>query len=309
MKYLSHFIIFAALTATIAPATAQTEPDASSSGQIVIEPLFEYPVAPENIIDLKGKSNYLIEHFWDGMNFKDKNTVDQNALNDAFAVYASTMRWADKEAVEKSVDRLINAYSKNKALTLQFTKAAEEALYGERTKFWIDEVYIKFLDAIIANKKIPAERKQRYIRQASILKNSMVGGKAAAFEFTSPAGATERFRPGLLTVIEFGDPGCEDCQRSKLKMQMNVKFSRLLEQGIVNVLFIVPDPDEGWQEALADYPKDWHVGASESVADIYDLRAGNPTFYVIGKDGKIIAKNINVTAAMEIAIGQAEDRK
>lgn len=299
-------MISAAIAAISGQVQAQSESASENAAQIVIEPLFEYPVAPEDIIDLKGKSNYLVEHFWDGLDFKNKNTVDQNALNDAFAVYASTMRWADKAVVEKSVDRLINTYSKNKALTIQFTKAAEEALYGERTKFWIDEVYMRFLDAFIANKKIPAERKQRYIRQHTILKNSMVGELAASFEFTSPSGATEHFRPGLLTVIEFGDPGCEDCQRSKLKMQMNVKFSRLLEQGLVNVLFIVPDPDEGWQEALAGYPKDWHVGASESVADIYDLRAGNPTFYVIGKDGKIIAKNINVTQAMNLAIEQVE---
>ncbi|MDE5869058.1 MAG: DUF5106 domain-containing protein, partial [Muribaculaceae bacterium] len=103
---------------------------AEENGVIYIEPLFTYPVAPEDIVSLGDKSNWLMQHFWDSFDFKSKKAVDQNALNDAFSVYSHPMIWADKDVVLKSTDNLINNISKNPVLMLQFTKAAEENLYG-----------------------------------------------------------------------------------------------------------------------------------------------------------------------------------
>lgn len=282
--------------------TPQSEESAPAEPNvIVIDPLFDYPQAPEDITDLAGKSNYLMQHFWDTFDFKSKTAVDQIALIDAFRVYSVPMQWAEKEETYKSVDRLIENLSKNPTLLLQFTKAAEENLYGPRSSMWIDEIYLKFLDAIVKNKKISDTRKARYILHHKLLTNTLEGNVPPQFEFVSPVGNPETFTPGLLTVIEFGDPGCSDCRMAKLKMDIDVTFSSLVEKGKINVLFIIPDPSEGWQTELADYPKHWHVGASDTVSDIYDIRL-TPTFYVIGTDGKIIAKNVTVDRAMKTAI-------
>ncbi len=70
---------------------------------IEIEPLFEYPVAPEEIVSLTDKSNWLMQHFWDKMDFKKKDAVNQSALNDAFRVFTLPMQWADKVEVDKAV--------------------------------------------------------------------------------------------------------------------------------------------------------------------------------------------------------------
>lgn len=271
------------------------------NGIIYIEPLFQYPVAPEELLSLEDKSNWLMEHFWDSFDFKSKNAVDQNALNDAFNVYCHPMRWADKDVVMKSTDKLLETISKNPVLMLQFTKAAEENLYGPRAMAYIDEVYVKYLDALEKVKKISPERKSRYARQNKILKNSMIGTIPPHFTFETPTGAKETFRPGLLTVIEFGDPDCSDCRHAKLKMDTDLRFSELVEKGKINVLFIIPDPEEGWQTQLAGYPKLWHSGASDEVSDIMDLRS-TPFFYVVGTDGRIIDKTENVEKAMTTAI-------
>lgn len=311
---IKRYICGAALCfAFLAPAYAQDQSTAISnaadstartteipSGVIVVEPLFEYPSAPESIEGLTEKSNYLMEHFWDPMDFKTKGAVDQNALNDAFSVYTVPLQWANKDLADKSVDKLISNLQKNPTLLYQFTKAAETNLYSDRARIWIDEVYVKFLDALIKNKKISKPRKLRYELQLNQLRNTMVGSTAPSFDFTNPVGNTETFRPGLLTVIEFGDPTCDECRHAKLKMDTDVKFSDLVDKGLVNVLFIIPYPETGWQTMLADYPKKWHVGASEAVADIYDLR-NTPSIYVIGTDGKIIAKNVTVARAMQLA--------
>lgn len=295
------YIIFPLLIAAPYSVNIQAQPQAPEENVIYIDPLFSYPTAPEELISLEDKSDWLMQHFWDSFDFKSKKAVDQNALNDAFNVYTHPMRWADREIVMASTDKILANIAKNPVLLLQFTKAAEENLYGPRAMAYIDEVYVKYLQAIAKAKKIPDARKARYMRQLRLLQNSMIGGVPPKFTFDTPSGDTETFRPGLLTVIEFGDPGCSDCRHAKLKMDTDLSFSTLVEKGKINVLFIIPDPDEGWQDDLKDYPPLWHKGASDEVSDIYDIRV-TPYFYVIGTDGKIIDKTDNVEHAMSKAM-------
>lgn len=288
----------------LASALAFTLFSQAQAEVIEIDPLFEYPVAPEEIISLSDKSNWLIQHFWDKMDFKKKDAVNQSALNDAFRVYTLPMQWADKAEVDKAVDSMLAQLQKNPTLLLQFTKAAEESLYGQRAKIWIDEIYIKYLEAFLKNKKISDARKQRYRRQLNQIQNSMTGSIAPSFEFTTPTGNPGRFDPiGVFTIIEFGDPDCDDCRHAKLKMETDMKFTSLVDRGLVNVMFIIPDPVDGWQTKLGSYPSNWVVGGSDNVSDILDIRS-TPSFYVIGKDGKIIAKNISVEQAKALAFQQ-----
>ncbi len=287
------------------PATSAAQDVVSSSAPIIIEPLFEYPVAPDSIPDLTGKSEWIVEHFWDQMDFKRKNAVDQNALNDALQVFISPMRWTSDPVVDKALNTLFKNLEKNPTLTLQFTRAAEEALYGPRAIYWSDPVYLRFIDNMLRDKKIPSARKERFIRHKRLLENSRVGDYPKPFDYTTPTGTTARYAPtGVITVIEFGDPECDDCRLAKLKMETDVTFSGLVDKGAVNVLFIIPDPSEGWQTDMVDFSPKWHAGASDTVADIYDIRS-TPSFYVIGRDGKIIAKNIGYRQAMGEAVKAA----
>lgn len=272
---------------------------------LIIEPLFDYPVAPEDLDGLEAKADYLVEHFWDKMDFSQKTTVDQNALNDAFSVYVTPMRWANPVKTNESITRLISKIEKNPSLSIQFSKAAEEALYGTRAEFWNDEIFIRFLDNLIKCKGVKPERKLRAELLRKQLSQTMRGSVPPEFDYTRPDNSRAHYHPnGVITIIEFGDPDCDDCRLAKLKLDTNVGLSRLVEKGMVNILFINVDPDDGWQEKLKEYPKAWHVGASDEVGDIYDLRE-TPSLYVIDREGKVAAKNVTVQTAIELASAAA----
>lgn len=273
---------------------------------MTIRPIFEYPEAPEELESLGDRSDWLMKHFWDKMNFKSKNAVDQNALNHAFKVYTATMPYAELNVANASIASLLNNLRKNPVLLLQFTKAAEESIYGPRADMWIDEVYIKFLRELIANKKIDENRKLRYRRQLATLEASQPGKAAPVFSFTTPAGKESKYFPmATPTIIEFGNPTCDDCRHAALKMSVNATLSKMVDKGEVNVLFIIPDADDNWQSSLSSYDSKWAVGASDSVADIYDIRL-TPTFYVVGRDGLIKAKNIPVQEAIQTVIDEVK---
>lgn len=269
---------------------------------IEVKPLFEYPVAPEEIKELDEKCNYLVKNFWNDFDFKSKNPVDQYALNDAFHVYSSAFRFASIKDVDQSVNNLIKNISSNPLLMQQFTKAAEENLYGPRADFWLDEVYLKFLDAYIKNKKIDKNKKNRYIRQAETLRKSAIGETAPVFWFEDRERASKRYFPmSTPTIIIFGDPDNTDWRLSRLRMESNYKLSDALEKGKINILFIVTKEDENWKNIVNNYNPRWTTGYSEDAAKSYDIRNAMSIF-LVGGDGKILKKNLPVEEIVNNAL-------
>ena len=299
------FALSLSLLGGVVGSWAQEPADSTSlidTGVMYLEPLFEYPVAPEEITAFSDKCNWLADNFWNPLDLKAKDAVDQARLNHAFKVYATTVQYADKERVSVAVDRLMKSLQKNPMMLYQFVKAAEENIYGPRAEFWIDELYARMLRSALENKKFPKTKRPRYELQLKQLENTMIGQDPARFDFIRSNGdAAQYFPMATPTIIIFGDPDCSECSLGKLRMQSNVAFSKAVTDGKINVLFIIPDPEEGWQAKVADFPNSWTVGASDSVSDIYDLR-DVPEVYVIGSDGKLINKHIGIVDAMNIAL-------
>lgn len=297
-------LALAAMTALpgagIPVATAQTD---AASATVTVAPLFEYPVPPEEMESLAERSEWILTHFWEPMDLKSKTTVDQNALNHAFGVYAMAMQWAPRDAVNASTAALIKKLSKNPTLMIQFTKAAEEKLYGPRADIWIDEVYIDFLKGAAASKKLDSGRRERYTVRMEQLSRTLRGSYPPRFTFTRPDGTEAEYFPmSTPTVIEFGDPACMDCRMARMRMETNVAFSRLVSQGKINVMFITPDEwSSQWAGETAGYPSGWVVGASEMADDLYDIRR-EPCFYVIDSQGHIVDKNLDVDSAIAAAL-------
>lgn len=292
--------------ATASAQEANDSIDLIDQGVMYMDPLFEYPIAPEELTDFRAKCDWLAENFWNPLDIKTKEAVDQAKLNHAFQVYATTCQYATKEKVTAAVDKLLKSLQKNPMLLYQMTKAAEENIYGPRAEVWIDELYAKILTSALANKKFPKTKRARYELQLKQLNGSMIGNAPAMFDFVRPNGESAKYFPmSTPTIIIFGDPDCDDCRMGKLRMQSNIAFSKAVTDGKLNVLFIIPDAENGWEAKVADFPKNWTVGASDTVAEIYDMRE-IPEIYVVGSDGKIVEKNIGVMKAMETALSLLE---
>lgn len=269
---------------------------------IEVKPLFDYPVVPDGIESLEERCNYIVKNFWNDFNFKTKEAVDQYALNNAFQVYASAMPYASLKEVDSSVNKLIDQISGNPLLLIQFTKAAEESLYGPRAELWIDDVYLKFLDAINKNKKIADSRKNRYKSQADPLRESKVGCKAPNFDFTDLNGEVKKYYPmSTPTIIIFGNPDNTDWRLARLRLDSNFKLGDALDKGKVNILYIVPVQIKNWKDNVTNYNPRWTIGQSDDVSSHYDIRI-DPTIYLIGSDGNIINKNMNLDQAVNLVL-------
>lgn len=271
---------------------------------IQIEPIFEYPVAPEELESLTDKSDYLVKCFWDQLDVKNSQPVNQIALNDAFKVYLTPLRYANAKNAFDSVDKLISRISGNPTLMVQFAKAAEENLYGPRAELWADDIYLKFLDAAAKNKKISKTRREKYSKRADLIRSSNVGSNAPTFDFVSSENKQESYYPmSTPTILIIGDPEDTDWRLARLKLESDTNFTQALEKGKLNVLYLTLSDNKDWANAVSNYSKRWKIGKSDYIREIYDIRT-IPSIYLIGSDGKIILKNASlfqtVSKALEI---------
>lgn len=273
-----------------------------ADGPLVLPPLFEYPVAPDDM-PWEDRSDWLVEHFWDNFNFKQKS-LGQSQLVHAFRTYVVPMHLADRAVAVKSVDALIKKIQKKPGMLLQFTQAAERAIYDPQTaELLIDEVYLKFLQAVTRNKKIPELRRARYKSQLRALEHCLVNGPMPAFTFRDRDGAETAYAAAPVpTIIEFGDYDCSDCRITRLRLETDSRLQELVAEGKARILFISPDIDESgfddWRDAVKDYPSGWTVGMAEGLDDELDLRVV-PCLYLIDADGNIVSKSATSDSARE----------
>lgn len=281
---------------------------ATAQQTVVIEPLFEYPMAPEELPTIEDKSTYLAEHFWDSFDMKGQKSVDQNALIDAMRVYTTALRFANRDKALPALDKLLEKASKNPGLLFQMTKAAEETMYGPRADVWIDEVYIRFVNALLKNKKIAANRRDKFAVQQKVLTACMDGAKAPEFSFTSAGGREMKYMPmSTPTILIFGDPSITDWRLARLRMDTNTALTQALDKGQANIVYIATTPGDGWKGEVASYPKTWTTGHAEGMSGIYDIRV-QPSIYVVDQEGKIIAKNTSPEAAVNAVLGAIENQ-
>lgn len=305
MKVLKYLLLGSVLLSVASiSAMAQEVADSLSNTpmeeltEIVIDPLFEYVVAPEELEGLQAKTDYLMDHFWEPFDFKKSGAVDQNALNHAMSVYLQTMPYASEKKVKASVKNLIGNIKNNPVLTYQFTKAVEECLYSPRAEIWADEIYIDFLDNLVSNKKIGDSRKARYREQLNLLKNNAIGQTFPKISVKSLGSQPD----GLdydkeLTLLEFTVPECNDCRFTNLKLDISSVINDLIEDGKIGVDIILLGDNYNPEMVSGLYPEKWNLGYSTDAYEKLDIRI-LPTFVLLDSNGKILAKNMTVEGAI-----------
>lgn len=263
--------------------------------------LFQLPIVPENITTLQDRSDYLVEHYWDFCDL-GKAFSQRDKMADAFDVYLSLMPYASAEKVFESVDKFMDKINKGPDV-LFIADLAEQKLYGDSAEYASDELYLKFLDKIVANKKVDKNSKLRYQHQQRVLSRSQIGMPAPEFEYIDIDGHKGKFvndSTKIGTMLFFNDPDCTSCSMARLRLDADVQATRLTGEGYFDIYSVYPgEADEQWKAMAADYPASWRVVASPEVDEIYDLRS-SPSFYLINPDGKILFKTDNVDLILDI---------
>lgn len=274
MKHLiSTFVL---LISTIAPAMAD-------------DSFFPYPQAPDEMQNLTERSNYIVYRFWDRCNFSNA-FLYPDKIKKAFTDYIDIVPYATTDTVMMSIDNLINKVRKQPKDMLALAQMAQETMYGPEAEFWSDDLYLPFVRAVIATKKISKEDKEPFRKQLKALENCQTGQPMPGIGLTLRDGTefnTDSIKTPL-TILFVNDP---EATMDRVKLAANVYAIRLIEEGKLKIAAIdtVPYSAE-WAESVSAIPSTWVVGTNPEIGEILDMRI-RPEIYILGSNHKILVKH------------------
>ena len=279
-RFIKHLITtFVVLISAVMPALGE-------------DTYFPYPQAPDEMQNLTQRSNYIVDRFWERCNFSNA-FLSRDKMKQAFTDYINIIPYATTDTVEISIDNLIGKVRKQPKDLLTLAQIAQETMYGPDAEFWSDDLYLPFVRAVVANKKIPKADKAPFRKQLKVLENCQTGIPAPGIDLTLRDGTkfnTDSLKAPL-TILFVNSPDCTDCMMDRVKLAANVSAIRHIDDGKLQIVVIgtVPYSTE-WAESMSAVPQTWVAGTNPDIDTILDIRI-KPEIYILGSNHKILVKH------------------
>lgn len=265
--------------------------------------LLEMPEVPTNLVTPEDRARFMVEHFWDKMDFADTTRTHNLAfMQQNFVNYLAFMGYVgDAEAISRSFSALMDrAEAEPKGYSI-LMETADSYLDDPNSPMRSEELYIIYLETLLKKGKLPeGERAKKEYRLEQAMKNR-VGTKATDFAYRKKDGVqTTLYRSlperGNLMLIFF-DPECEHCDEILGELIKDKELARLVEAGEMKVLAIYTGAKEAeWKRKIAEFPPAWETGIDGGAIDeqeLYYLPA-MPTVYILDSSGTVTGKDISI---------------
>lgn len=259
------------------------------------ERLFPYPEPPEDMTNLYERCNYLVYKFWDQCDIKSAFSKKAK-LNAAFGDWLSFMPYAAADTVYLAIENFHKSFKKSGEQSLAIAKMAESWLYSDSASYRSDELYSRFVDEAVSNKKIPGADRQYFQAQKLILDNSSVGKVVPDIELTKADGSKTSFYADSAdyTLLFVYEDDCLDCNFARVRLSADMVLNQLNDAGIVRIISLYAgEPDAAFATAVTPFSESWINVASPETSKYFDMRA-KPAIYYLDKDHRILAKELSV---------------
>ena len=291
MKHI--LLLFSALVLASLPVAAQVHLADQPDGRLIA-----YPMAPDTCATLESRCNYIISHSWDDYDIS-KPITDEAAFESTFRDFVDFFRYAHRNVVLGTVRDLVNKAQSNTSNLQKLGEVAERTLYGTEAEYWSDEVYVAFIKPLAANKKLPREVRERYVRQLTQI-NSVQVGSVLDIEYVGADGVKHSLKelPEAKSYSLLFIDDSTDSMIGRLRLSTDVALNALLESGGVKLLCLSANKySADWAATASGYGENWIVGCSENLKNNLDLRM-LPCCYILDAERIIVDKALSVERLM-----------
>lgn len=258
-----------------------------------------FPAIPETIIDPRSRAKYLLDHYWDKLDFNDVSFL--NSPDKLEASFANFLAITISFPVSEVEANLITPLTKSKGKMLNFfLDNYEKYLYEPNSPMFNEEYYIPILKWQVKSPKISLARQTR---SESVLKLTLlnrVGEKAQNFIYTMADGSKHHLNNirTPYTLLIFYVPGCRSCELTVDAIKKDMYWREKVEKGQLDILFIYADNDlSAWKNTLISMPDFVKIGYDEKheilSKPLYDLKA-SPTIYLLNNMFEVLLKDTSL---------------
>ena len=247
------------------------------------------------------RADYILEHFWDAMDWadtalrRDSIFMEINLVN-----FFSVAPHASAEGAAHAFDQLVSRASAD-PVTLQLISRFSHRYLGEPESPVRDDcAYEQMCRSLLT--ALPSDSPEAVYTAFKLdcIEKNALGTVATDFAFIDRSGARRRLleslAPEARTLLVFFDPDCHDCHAFASSLRADAEVAAQIASGTFQVVFISPydsHPDF-WQSYADTLPPEWIVGyfPQEDVDfdDLYYIPSF-PSIYILDRGAIVMRRN------------------
>lgn len=255
---------------------------------------FKYPEIPDTITAKEQRINFLLEHYWESLNFNDTSLIHKpEILEQAFTNYLVVLKNVPMSSVEKGIKILVQRAAKNWDMQNFIIDLFEKYLYDPNSPMRDEELYIPVLKYILDSPTVKSEDKIMAEYRLKMALKNRVGQKATDFIIKDRYGKSHKLSEikNDYILLYFNNPGCHACQQVTKMISQSPAF----HDARLSIVAVYADDDfEEWKRCVDDIPSEWINGYSPGgnlmKKELYDLKA-IPTLYLLDGNGTVMFKD------------------
>ncbi len=259
------------------------------------------PVVPQTLTKPADRAIYIIDHFWDGLDFSDTAVSrDMRLIEQSFADYTSLFPVVNDSTarLQSAVDRLVKASEADSIAAAGLREIAEIYLYDVVSPMHNDDYYRFYLNSFIKSDGLDDGMRLRYEYQLEEIDKNRVGETAADFGLVAKDGSETTLAREVagapLTVVMFYNPFCSECHDISLAMADDPAVAKAVAAGRLQLIAVIADG--AWSDNASAVPLDGPIrefAAKDNCVEeeqLYSIRL-IPTLYVLDSEMKVVMRD------------------
>lgn len=255
------------------------------------------PEVPASLTVPEERAEYIICHFWDGMDFADTlRSHDRLFMEQNFANFISLFPHARQETLPPYIDKLLEQAAVDSVASGLVKSIAERYLDDPNSPMRNEEYYILFLEGQLRLPGLPEKERVHLAYRLETAKKNRPGVKATDFSYIDRDGnrRTLHNTQGKQLLLLFYDPACSHCSEILDGLRESTLIADLVAGNELSVLAVYTEGDRKlWDETKSSLPREWIVAIDDSSIvdrELYDLPA-MPVIYLLGKEKNVLLKD------------------
>lgn len=261
------------------------------------------PEIPPTLIGEQDRIYYLLQHYWDTMDFKDTLYAHHPDITEQSLVdYIDLLnRTRDPERVKKAVDKLFEQASADSTGVLfrYIIKELTRYLKEPNSPLRNEAHYAFVVDNILKGNypQLTEEDNEKARFNWTVIQKNKVGTLAADFDYTLLSGEKGSLHQlkAPYTLLFFYEPECIGCKGYIEWLKQDEAFNLLVDQGTLKVLTLYVEEElELWRKEVSRLPAAWIKAYDDKGVilqnDLYHLEA-SPTLYLLDSRKTVMLKD------------------
>lgn len=264
---------------------------------------FILPEIPVMLDTPELRAEYLVQHYWDNLNFADTNYIHHPEVTEqAWVNYIDLMNYVSAQTADANLKKVFAQAEVEEKSYRYLMEMADKYLYDPNSPIRNEELYISVLDAILSSPILNDTEKIRPKARRDLAQKNRIGTKALNFTYTLASGKQGNLYAlnSPYTLLFINNPGCHACAETIDALKSAPAIGGAFSRKQLQILSVYPDEElDEWRKHLPDFPSQWINGydAKQTIKEknLYDLKA-IPTLYLLDKDKTVLLKDATVEA-------------